>query len=116
MVFFRILQKYKLELSLDNILDDENIKLFEIKSNNYLVCEDFSFDKDNFTKLVFDKVKKLNGIIFTQKNETLYENKIMWEIYNRNGEKSDFNSNALLCLGKYIYDKYEIDNESLYNI
>ena len=113
---FKDFARYNLELSLDNILDDENIKLFQIKSNNYLVCEDFTFDRDNFIKLVFDKVKKLNGVIFTYKNETLYETKFMWEIYNRNCEKSEFNSNALLCLGKYIYDKYEIDNESLYNI
>ena len=39
----------------------------------------------------------------------------MWEIYNRNCKKSEFHI-RLLCLGKYIYDKYEIDNESLYNI
>ena len=106
---------YKLELSLENILDDDNIKLFQINSNNYLVCEDFSFDKTNFIKLVFDKVQKLNGIIFTEKTVTICENKITWEIYNKNGGKSVFNSNALLCLGKYIYNKYELDNESLYS-
>ena len=33
MVFFRF-EKYKLELSLDNILDDENIKLY--KSNQII--------------------------------------------------------------------------------
>ena len=70
---FQDFTRYNLELSLDNILDDENIKLFQIKSNNYLVCEDFTFDKDNFIKLIFEKQKKLNGVIFTHKNETLYD-------------------------------------------
>lgn len=102
---FKDMEEYKLELSLDSILNSSNIKFYSVNKNNYVVCDDFDLNIDMFLNNIINKYKNLNGIIFMNEQNTIFDSKYKWECYNKDKSKSRFNSNALLALGNYIYNK-----------
>ena len=111
---YKDMEKYDIELSLDMILSSSNIKYYSINNNNYVVCDDFDLNKEKFINDILSKYKKINGVIFMDEENNLFDSKYKWECFNRDKTKSDFNSNALLALGNYIYSKTNYNEGTLY--
>lgn len=112
---YKDFKEFKLEISIDEILIDTDIKFYDINENIYIVCNNFNFDKELFLKKINEKYKKINGVIFlNEDNSNLFETKYRWECFNKDMKISNFNSNGLLALGYYLYKKNNLDEGALY--
>ena len=113
---FKDMEKYDLNLSLDSILKSSNIKFYSINKNNYVVCDEFDLNKELFVSNILSKYKNINGIIFMNEENSLFDSKYKWECFNKDKSKSKFNSNALLALGNYIYSKNQNNEGTLHGV